>query len=222
MKKYTIIIPTLNEEAIIAEAVQAAVSLGSQVEVIVADGGSQDRTVAFAEAAGATVVAAPRGRGPQCNAGAAAAHGAILIFLHADTRLPDDVIGLLETWFSAPRVQIAKFRLSFDIDDLVLDLAAKCMWYDTRLTSYGDQGIVIRRTFFEALGGFPAWPLFEDVRLFERARERTSVVVLPARVVTSARRFQANGAIPQLVRDLGLWIEYVAGVSPFEIAARYK
>lgn len=221
MLSFSVIIPTLNEATRIAACVAAVHALEPTVEVIVADGGSSDDTPALAAAAGAIVVAAPRGRGPQCNAGAAVAGGALLVFLHADTSLPPAAFELLRAWFAEPEVRVAKFRLSFDVREPILDLAARLMWFDSRLTSYGDQGIVIRRAFFSELGGFPDWPLFEDARLFELARAQARVHVLPAAVVTSARRFQANGALPQLLIDLGLWVEYVAGVSPFEIAARY-
>ncbi|PDW04921.1 TIGR04283 family arsenosugar biosynthesis glycosyltransferase [Candidatus Viridilinea mediisalina] len=222
MTTFSVIVPALNEADGIAACVAAVRDLDPAVEVVVADGGSDDATVASAQQAGALVVQAPRGRGPQCNAGAAASSGDVLIFLHADTKLPADAFTLLQRWFAEPQVQIAKFRLSFDVSNPLLDLAACMMWLDSRLTSYGDQGIVVRRSFFNTLGGFPPWPLFEDVRLFELARAQTQVYVLPAQVVTSSRRFQANGSLPQLIIDLGLWLEYVAGVSPFEIAARYE
>lgn len=222
MSHISVIIPTLNEAAMIGATIAALRSNDPSVQIIIADGGSRDQTVTLALAAGATVVSAPRGRGPQCNAGAAVANGELLLFLHADTSLPEGAFKLVRDTFADPRVAVAKFRLSFDLRHPILDLAARMMWVDSRLTSYGDQGIVIRRDFFHTLGGFPAWPLFEDVRLFELARARTQVHVLPATVVTSARRFQANGALKQLLIDIGLWIEYVAGVSPFAIAARYE
>ncbi|RRR74704.1 MAG: glycosyltransferase [Candidatus Viridilinea halotolerans] len=222
MTTFSIIIPTLNEADGIAACITAVRALDPAVEVVVADGGSTDATVEQAQQAGATVIQAPRGRGPQCNAGAAAANSEILMFLHADTHLPTDAFTLLHQWFAEPKVRIAKFRLSFDVSNPLLDCAACLMWWDSRLTSYGDQGIVIRRDFFNALGGFPPWPLFEDVRLFELARAQTRVYVLPAQVVTSSRRFQANGSLAQLIVDVGLWLEYVAGVSPNEIAARYE
>lgn len=222
MPQYSVIIPALNEEALIGRCVAAVRALRDGVEVIVADGGSDDRTVERAEAAGARAVRAPRGRGPQLNAGAAAASGAILIFLHADTALPPDAFALLDDWFADPGVRCAKFRLGFDTRDWLLDLAARMMWFDSVLSSYGDQGIVIRRALFESLGGFPDWPLFEDVRLFERARAAANVHVIPAQVTTSARRFLANGVLNQLAQDLWLMTQYMAGEPPERIAAQYR
>ncbi|NTV99813.1 MAG: glycosyltransferase family 2 protein [Oscillochloris sp.] len=222
MITFSVIIPALNEEAGISTCVTAVHEIDSCVEVIVADGGSNDRTAALAEAAGALVVHAPRGRGPQCNAGAARASGEVLIFLHADTMLPTATFDILRTILADPDVEIAKFRLSFDTHNWLLDLAARMMWMDSLLTSYGDQGIVIRRSFFIELGGFPGWPLFEDVRLFELARVYTQVYVIPAEVVTSARRFLANGVLPQLLHDMWLWFQYVCGVSPYQIARSYE
>ncbi|WP_129626522.1 TIGR04283 family arsenosugar biosynthesis glycosyltransferase [Candidatus Oscillochloris fontis] len=221
MTTWSIIIPALNEAAGIGQNITTLRALNAEAEIIVVDGGSSDATADLAQTAGAQVVMSERGRGPQCNAGAAQAHGEVLLFLHADTRLPTDAFPLLESCFSDPNVQIAKFRLSFDSNDPILALAARLMWWDSLLTSYGDQGIVIRRSFYQELGGFPAWPLFEDVRLFELARARTSVHVIPAEVITSARRFTANGAIPQLLHDMWLWLQYVLGVPPTQLAQSY-
>ncbi|MCX7791867.1 MAG: TIGR04283 family arsenosugar biosynthesis glycosyltransferase [Chloroflexaceae bacterium] len=219
---FSVVIPTLNEAPNIAGCVAAVRDLDPHVEIIVADGGSTDGTADLAAAAGALVVAAPRGRGSQCNAGAAHASGDVLLFLHADTTLPPDAFVLLRDIFSDPAVRIAKFRLSFDVHDWLLDIAARLMWFDSLLTSFGDQGIVIRRDFFAELGGFPDWPLFEDVRLFELARARSEVYVVPAEVVTSARRFLENGVLQQLLHDLWLWLQYLFGVSPYELSRRYE
>jgi rSAM/selenodomain-associated transferase 2 len=221
MIRFSVIIPTLNEAGRIGASVAAVRALDPAVEIIVADGGSSDGTPELAAAAGAIVVRAPRGRGPQCNAGAARARGDVLIFLHADTTLPDVAFPVLHDLFADLAVQIAKFRLSFDESDWLLDIAARLMWFDSLLTSYGDQGIVIRRAFFAELGGFPDWPLFEDVRLFELARSQTTVHVLLAEVVTSARRFLANGILSQLLHDFWLWLQYLFGVSPYELARQY-
>ncbi|NJN19027.1 MAG: glycosyltransferase family 2 protein, partial [Oscillochloris sp.] len=162
------------------------------------------------------------GRGPQLNAGAAVATGDVLIFLHADTSLPPNAFSLLQTYFSNPQVQAAKFRLSFDLRHPVLDLAARMMWFDSVWTSFGDQCIVLRRGFFASVGGFPPWPLFEDVRMFELARAQTPIYVIPAEVVTSARRFVEHGIVSQLLRDVWFMLQYLFGVPPEVIAGIYE
>ena len=217
----SVIIPTLNEAMNIAATIAEVRALDRDAEVIVADGGSLDATCAIAEAAGAQVVHAPRGRGTQLNAGAAQATGELLIFLHADTALPVNAFALLRTIFADPTAQVAKFRLQFDVRDPMLDLAARLMWYDSVWSSFGDQCMVIRCSFFAALGGFPAWPLFEDVRLFELARARTQVRVVPACVTTSARRFQRNGVFRQLLSDVWMLLRYLLGVPPSQLAREY-
>jgi len=222
MTRYSVIIPTLNEADQITTCIQAVRQLDPDVEVIVADGGSRDQTLALAQASGARVVAAPRGRGVQLNAGAAVASGDIFVFLHADTRLPAQAFTLLTHIFADPHVQIAKFRLSFDDNNCLLALVARFMWFDSLLSSYGDQCMVIRRELFTALGGFPDWPLFEDVELFRRARAVTPIYVVPAQVVTSARRFRTNGIVRQLLHDFWLWWQYLIGVSPHVIARQYR
>lgn len=220
--RYCVIIPTLNEASLITSCVAELTALGADWQIVVADGGSHDGTPALAQAAGAQVVAAPRGRGPQLAAGAAAARAEILIFLHADTRLPPQVTELLAAAFADPDLQFAKFRLSFDRAGPLLRLAARLMWVDSLLTSYGDQGLAVRHTFYRQLGGFADYPLFEDVDLCARARRRTRIRVLPARVVTSARRFERHGPLRQLLLDVWLWLQYLAGVSPHAIARRYE
>ncbi len=219
---FSLIIPTLNEATHIGSCIAAVRAIAPTVEIIIADGGSTDATTRIATEAGVRVCHAPRGRGPQCNAGAAMASGEVLVFLHADTRLPANAFDLLQILFQHEQAQIGKFRLSFDTEHWLLDFAARCMWFDSILTSYGDQCIAIRRSFFTALGGFPDWPLFEDVRLFELARQHTRVYVLPAEVVTSARRFIDNGIFTQLLRDLWYMFQYLLGVPPETIAARYE
>lgn len=219
---FSVIIPTLNEAAHIEQHIAAVRALDPQVEIIVADGGSNDGTPDLVRRAGARLVNAPRGRGVQLNAGAAAATGAILLFLHADTALPVEAFPLLRAIFADPDVQIAKFRLSFDVSDPLLDVAARLMWFDSVWTSFGDQVMVLRRDFFNQLGGFPDWPLFEDVRLFELARARSEIYVAPACVITSARRFVQNGVLNQLLYDVWCMVRYLFGVPPHVIAGQYE
>jgi rSAM/selenodomain-associated transferase 2 len=221
MLSFSVIIPALNEEAGIGRCVAAVRALEPDVEVIVVDGGSGDRTVQAARQAGATVVRAARGRGPQCNAGARAAAGDVLLFLHADTFLPEGAFALLQDVF-ADGVQVAKFQIRFDQYHWFLAACAKFSRFETIMTSFGDQGIVVRRSFFAALGGFPDWPIYEDVGFFQRARRRTRVRVLPAYVLSSARRFVEGGFYRQLFRNLTFMGRYLLGMRPQRIAELYE
>lgn len=222
---YSVIVPALNEAGRIVMAVQRVRELaqadGSAVEVIVADGGSEDRTAELAYEAGARVVAAPRGRGSQCNAGAAVATGAIFVFLHADTTLPDGAFYLLSGEMATPTVQAGTFRLRLDEPHWLFRLYAAFSRFDSVFTTFGDQCIVVRRELFERLGGFPDWPLFEDVAFMRLVRRETRVRSFPAAVTTSARRFRREGVIRQSLRNGWYVLQYLLGVSPFELAAKY-
>ena len=218
---FSVIIPTLNEAPIIREQVARVLNLDPAVEVIVADGGSEDGTASRAAAAGARVVQGARGRGSQLNAGAAQARGDVLLFLHADTRLPANAFQVLREHFAEEDVQIGTFRLAFDRDHWLFTVYTYFSRFDSVFTTFGDQCIVARRSFFQALGTFPSWPLFEDVALLQKARGRTRVRSFPAAVVTSARRFEREGIVRQSLRNGWYVLQYLRGVSPWELAARY-
>ncbi len=219
--KISVIIPTLSEAASLAATLDRVRSVLPQAELIVADGGSTDGTPGIALVHGAKLVTTPRGRGRQLAAGAEAAHGNLLLFLHADTLLPPDTAEVLASAFADDRTQIGSFRLRFDRAGWFLH---SCGWFtrfDSVFTRFGDQGIVVRRDFYGQLGGFPAWPLFEDVELLRRARRLTPVVSFPAAVTTSARRFQRAGHLRQQWRNGWLLCRFLAGASPHALAAEY-
>jgi rSAM/selenodomain-associated transferase 2 len=217
-----VIIPAFNEAALIGrtlERVQAALAPAS---VIVVDGGSTDETGAIATRAGADVISAPRGRGVQCHAGAMRATSEWLLFLHADTLLPPDAHSVFQAFAGNPVAHIGTFRIQFADGGKILNtLAWAACRSDSVFTRFGDQGVLVRRSFYEAIGGFPPWPLFEDVALFQRARKLSRVHWLPARVITSARRFKERGLFRQRLLNAELMLRYLAGASPFELAARY-
>lgn len=191
--------------------------------MIVVDGGSSDGTGVLADAAGAVVIFSERGRGLQCHEGAGAASTEWLLFLHADTTLPDRAADIIRGFLAEhPTAQIATFRLSFDRPGVFLRL---CCWFtrlDSVFTRFGDQGILIHRSLYDELGGFPAWPLFEDVALLQRARRRVKIHSLPAAVTTSARRFQANGHLRQQWLNARLLVRYLCGASPHVLAEEYR
>jgi rSAM/selenodomain-associated transferase 2 len=217
-----VIIPTLNEEENIRACIAVVRAANQDVEILVADGGSQDQTVAIARKEGALVCHASPGRGEQCNAGANLACGEILLFLHADSRLPTIAFILLREFFQDDQVEIGTFRLKFDHDHWLLALYAIFSRFDTIFTRFGDQCIVVRRPFFDALGGFPDWPLFEDVKLLQMARQSTRIHSFPAQVTTSARRYLRGGVVRQQLINLRCMIRYLLGVSPAQIALEYE
>ena len=185
---------------------------------------STDRDVDATVTSGIQRLRAPRGRGTQCNAGAARATGPLLLFLHDDTALPVEAPDVVSNAFADPRTQIACFRLRFDHAHWLLSTYAFCSRFDSSLTSFGDQGILIRRSFFAAIGGFPDWPLFEDVDLLSRARLRTRrrIKKLPAVVTTSAVRFLENGLLRQQLLNAELMLRFSLGASPEALRRRYE
>lgn len=218
---FTVVIPTLNEEACIGECIASVRRSGHVGEIVVADGGSLDRTAEIAAAQGAVVYDSRPGRGAQCNAGAAVATGDVLVFLHADSQLPPGAFEMLVRTFSDPRVEIGTFRLAFDRRHWVLQLGCLLSRLDRGLFRFGDQCIVVRKPLFQALGGFREWRLFEDLDFTRRARRRTKMHRFPMTVTTSARRFVRNGVVRQQARDAWYTLLYMLHVPPETIARRY-
>lgn len=217
----SIIIPTLNEATRLASTLARVQSVLPRSELIVADGGSTDETRSIARTSGALVVESARGRGRQLAGGAEVAHGNLLLFLHADTLLPSNTAEVLARAFADNRAQIGTFRLCFDTGGWFLRACAWFTRYDSVFTRFGDQTIVVRRDFYAQLGGFPAWPLFEDVELLRRARRRTRIISFPAHVTTSARRFERTGHFRRQWRNGWLLLRFLAGVSPYRLAGEY-
>jgi rSAM/selenodomain-associated transferase 2 len=218
----TVIVPALNEAAAIREAISTTVTRLPGARVVVVDGGSTDATCAIARDAGADVVASARGRGVQCHSGAMVAVTEWLLFLHADTTLPPNANVLVASFIRRADTQVATFRLRFDQPGLFLRACSSLTRFDSVFTRFGDQGILIRRAYYHDLGGFPPWPLFEDVALLQRARRRAKIHSLPAAVTTSARRFQAHGHLRQQWQNARLLLRYLSGTSPHILAAEYR
>jgi rSAM/selenodomain-associated transferase 2 len=216
-----VVIPTLNEAgtlpALLADLRRVAVPL----DVVVADGGSTDATRAAAAAGGARVLGAPRARATQMNAGARAVKGEWLLFLHADCRLPPPARrALLEGVVDAPELEAAVFRFAIDLPGgwkrfIELGQALRQALYGL---PYGDQGLLVRRALFEAVGGFPELPLLEDVALLRLLRRRARVRTLPAAIHTSGRRYRRDGVLRTWLRHTGIIMLYLAGVSPRRLA----
>ena len=218
--RISIVIPTLDEAAVVSEAIASA---AGAYEVIVVDGGSADATPSLAAACGARVLRSPRGRGRQLAVGAAAAGGDVLLFLHADSRLPtgyaDAVSEVVRQGCSWGR-----FDLRFDGGGVLISLIAKLISWRSRLTrgATGDQAIFAVRPAYERVGGFVEEGLFEDVSLCRRLKRDGRMGIPRGYVITSARRWQQGGALRTSVRMWCLKALYLAGVSPAALERHYR
>ncbi len=224
-RRVSVIVPALNEAARIQAQATRLVHLVGVDEVIVADGGSTDGTAALARAIpGVTVVDAPRGRGPQMNAGARVATGDVLWFVHADVGVPDDAPEAIQPALRESGVIAGAFRIRTDADGAT-GWPSRLLWLaDLRARysglPYGDQALFVRRHVFEALGGFAAMPLFEDLEFSRRLRRTGIVRVLPVAVGVSGRRFMARPVASATLMNV-LPVLYRLGVSPETLARVY-
>lgn len=218
----SVIVPTLNEAPRLAATLANIRSTLPGAEILVADGGSTDGTPQLAASLGARVTTCARGRGVQLSTGAAHASGDLLLFLHADTLLPANAATVLAAHFARSDTRIGTFRLAFDNAGAFLRACAWLTRLDSVFTRFGDQGIVVRRDFYQQLGGFPPWPLFEDVELLRRARRITRIWSFPANVTTSARRFRHRGPLRQQWLNARLLLRFLTGTPPEKLAALYR
>lgn len=213
--------PTLNEEATLCRILPAALAVAD--EVVVSDGGSTDGTVARAEELGARVVTGPPGRGGQLNRGAKATAADLLLFLHADTMLPEGAA-------RAVREAVANgasgggFFLRFDVDRPLMRLGGRLINLRTRLTRLplGDQAQFATREAFERLGGFADWPILEDLDFALKLRRTKRLTLIEAPVTTGARRFLEQGTARTVATNWLIWILFFLGVSPHRLARLYR
>ncbi len=216
----SVVIPTLNAAAQLGAtlaALQRPAWGKHEGEILVVDGGSGDATLGIAEQGGARIVAAPRGRGPQLIAGAAAARGEWLLFLHADTTLGENWMGAAGTFMDEPRNAERAAAFAFALDDpspAARRIERLVDWRCRRLgLPYGDQGLLIARDFYQWLGGYRPLPLMEDVDLVRRIGRRR-IDILPAVALTSAERWRRDGWIARSARNLFCLGLYYAGLPP--------
>ncbi len=220
----SIIVPCLNEAPGVVDTLIALQPLRRRgAEVIVVDGGSTDATPVLARRYATKVLAAPRGRARQMNAGAAAAAGEILLFLHADSLLPESADGLVIDGLARSRCHWGRFDVAITGSHPLLPVIAAGMNLRSRLTGIatGDQGIFVTRTLFEAAGRYPDLGLMEDVALTRRLKQFGPPLCLPHRLTTSGRRWECHGVLRTIGLMWWLRLAYRLGADPDKLAQRY-
>lgn len=219
----SIVIPTLEsapEVAALLSRLMDGVAEGVVREVILSDGGSTDDISELAEAVGAELVLGPAGRGGQLRRGVAAARGAWILVLHADSGLPEGWVAPVHAAMTDP-ARAHAFKLAFRARGLAPRLVAGWANLRSRLfrLPYGDQGLLISKELYNAVGGFPDIPLMEDVALVRALRGR--VALMPAVLTTSSARYEAEGWFRRGARNLWLLGRYLAGADPTKLARSY-
>lgn len=221
--RLSIVIPVLDEAPLIVEALTRLAPLRARgAEVIVADGGSTDGTLDLVDPLSSRLVRAPRGRAAQMNAGARIATGDLLVFLHADTQLPEGVDRILEQT-QAHEAVWGRFDVRLSGAHPLLRLVETLMNLRSRLTGIatGDQAVFVRRQVFEHIGGFPQIPLMEDIALSKALKRIARPVCLRERVVTSSRRWEGKGTVRTILLMWLLRLRYFLGADPADLARIY-
>ena len=219
----SIIVPALNEALQIRNTLRVLQALEGEKEILVVDGGSEDETAAIAQAAGAIVLQSPRGRGVQQHAGALQACGTTLWFVHADTTPPSHALTEIVAALDDPTVAGGNFGLTFDgTSRAARQLTAIYPVLRWLNLCYGDSGIFIRKTVYDAIGGFRYFALFEDLDLLKRLRRAGRFVHLKTHIITSSRRFEKKNFALMWAHWTILQILYWGGVSPNLLARWYR
>ena len=220
--RISVIIPILNEAKNIVATLQALLPLGPS-ELLIVDGGSSDGTRAICRQFNVEVLTSPRGRAAQMNCGARRATGDVLLFLHADTRLPPTAFDDIRDALSDPRFVGGRFDIQLDGDHWMLRVIGAMISLRSRLSKVGtgDQGIFVRREVFQRMGGFPEIPLMEDIALCRALKRLGEVACLRSQVITSARRWESDGVWRTIFRMWMLKSLYLMGVSPVRLKKFY-
>jgi rSAM/selenodomain-associated transferase 2 len=222
--RLSIIMPVLDEAERVAAALAAlAPYRHNGAEVIVVDGGSRDGTAEIARPHADAVVTAPRGRATQMNAGAAVAQGDVLLFLHADTRLPDGADQLIHDGLARSGRAWGRFDIAIAGSGALLTAVAFTMNVRSRLTGIatGDQAMFVTRDAFDRIGGFADIALMEDIDLSRRLKRVSRPLCLRARVTTSGRRWEQHGVLRTILLMWRLRLAYFLGAEPASLARRY-
>ncbi|MBI4695667.1 MAG: TIGR04283 family arsenosugar biosynthesis glycosyltransferase [Gammaproteobacteria bacterium] len=223
--KLSIVVPILDEAAALPPLLAHLAPLQRQAcEVILVDGGSTDGSAALARDSGFTVLDAPGGRARQMNAGADLAAGHILLFLHADTRLPPGALQEIDRAMSPPKQEWGRFDVRIEGSSRWLPVIAALMNLRSRLTGIatGDQAIFVRRDVFQQAGGYTEQPLVEDIALSRQIKGRARPVCLRECVTTSGRRWESRGVWRTILLMWTLRLRYWLGASPEALARDYR
>jgi rSAM/selenodomain-associated transferase 2 len=224
---FSIIVPVLNEQEQINALVEHIRARGFEgtYEIIVVDGDPHGGTIQAVRDESVTCIAGSRGRGRQMNAGARASRGDVLLFLHADTRLPPDALKSAQRVLENQKYVAGAFDLSIDSKRWILKYIAARANTRSRLNRipYGDQAIFIRKDYFDRIGGFKDIPLMEDVDLMRRIRKNGKQIhILASKVTTSARRWEKEGAVYTTLKNQVIVMLYYLGVGPERLARLYR
>ena len=220
----SIIIPVLNEAPNLRRLLPDLARTCPDADIIAVDGGSTDETVPVAARFRLVrLVTSARGRARQMNAGAREARGEILLFLHADTFLPDGALGAVQAALADPRVVGGRFDVRLDGPRAVFRVIAFFINLRSRLSriATGDQALFVRRTIFAEMGGFPGIPLMEDVEFSRRLKRRGAIACLRLRVTASARKWEREGVLRTILLMWTLRLLYFCGVDPARLHRYY-
>ncbi len=220
----SVIIPCLNEAEGIADTLQALAALRARgAEIVVVDGGSSDGTPEIAHPHADHVISAARGRARQMNAGAKHARGDILLFLHADCRLPESADAAITDGLNRAQARWGRFDVTLTGAHPLLKVVGTMMNLRSRLTGVatGDQGLFVTRSLLEAAGGFPEIALMEDVAMSKRLKRYGKPLCLRHRMRVSGRRWEKHGVLRTIVLMWRLRLEYWLGADPEKLAPRY-
>ena len=223
MRRLSVVVPMLNEGSAIADTLAALRSGAPNAEIIAVDGGSIDQSVDVARKLADRIVAAARGRARQMNAGAALGTGEFLAFVHADTRVPSSFEKDILDAFQESDVVGGRFDVELDDPSFAYRLMGNLIRLRSRITrtATGDQAIFVRRSVFQALGGFPDFDLCEDLDFSRRLKRAGRVACLHSRVTTSARRWQRDGLVRTVLRMWAIRALYLLGVPPSRLKQIY-
>lgn len=216
------IIPTLNEEGSLHETLDSVDNQAGDKEVIIADGGSNDKTLEIAQERRCEIIQSPPGRGTQLNRGADQAKGDVLLFLHADTALPEGASTEVVSLLNIPGTVAGSFHLTFKPSSKLLQFYSRCTTLNNSYFTFGDQGLFMHKPAFYALGKFKPYPFLEDVDFQVRLRAMGRFVKSKLAVTTSSRRFLKHGIIRQQLLNLSIVAGFQAGIHPKTLARFYS